>query len=280
VLEVLRSERFVDSSPTEAYFTLLDEGTYLASCSTYYRLLRAHGELHERRRQATHPKRARPELMAEGPNCVWSWDITKLKGPKRGDYFDLYVVLDIFSRYVVGWVVAPFESGHLAAELIADAVARHRVEPGQLSVHADRGSSMTSNPVTSLYAFLGINRSHSRPHVSNDNPYSEAHFKTMKYSSDFPPRFGSLSDAGAFCEGFFAHYNHEHRHSGIAFHTPASVHYGTANEVRYQRAETLDAAYSANPTRFGNRRPTPPQLPTAAWINEPLELDECTQRRG
>ena len=278
VLAQLHSERFVDDSPTQVYFTLLDEGTYLASPSTYYRLLRANGEVAERRRQATHPARVRPELVATKPNEVWSWDITKLKGPKRGEHYDLYVVLDIFSRYATAWCVAPFESGQLAAELIEDAVVRHQVQPGQLSVHADRGSSITSNPVTSLYAFLGINRSHSRPHVSNDNPYSESQFKTLKYSPTFPERFGSIHDANAFCERFFAHYNHEHRHSGIAFHTPASVHYGTAAEVRGQRAETLDAAYSANPMRFNNRPPSPPQLPTVAWINEPILADEIAQR--
>jgi putative transposase len=205
---------------------------------------------------------------------VWSWDITKLKGPRRGDYYDLYVVLDIFSRYVVAWCVAPSESGELAKELIADAVARHNVPPGQLTIHADRGSSMTSNPVTELLTFLGIGRSHSRPHVSNDNPYSESQFKTLKYCPAFPERFGCIEDARAFCEAFFAYYNHEHRHSGIGYHTPASVHYGTASEVRAQRAATLEAAYAANPTRFGHRRPQPPKLPKLAWINEPVPPEE------
>lgn len=270
IVDVLRSPRFVDCSPDQVYFTLLDEGTYLASVSTFYRILRANHEVRERRRQATHPPKKRPELVADRPLVVWTWDITKLKGPKRGEYFDLYVILDIFSRYVVAWCVAPSESGELAKELIGDAVARHRVPPGQLSIHADRGSSMTSNPVVELLAFLGIKRSHSRPHVSNDNPYSEAQFKTLKYCPSFPERFGCIADARAFCERFFAAYNHDHRHSGIGYHTPASVHYGTAAEVRALRAETLGAAYAANPARFGHRRPTPPELPTAAWINEPL----------
>jgi putative transposase len=271
ILDVLRSERFVDRSPAQVFHILLDEGTYLASVSTYYRLLRAAGEVRERRRQATHPPRVRPELVARRPLVVWSWDITKLKGPKKGEYFDLYVVLDIFSRYVVAWCVAPSESGELAKALIADAVARHQVPPGQLTVHADRGSSMTSNPVVELLAFLGIGRTHSRPHVSNDNPYSEAQFKTLKYCPAFPERFGCIQDARAFCETFFTHYNHEHRHSGIGYHTPASVHYGTATDVRAQRQVALDAAYAANPTRFRHRRPEPPKLPTVAWINEPTE---------
>jgi putative transposase len=280
VLRVLRSERFCDCSPAQVYFTLLDEGVYLASESTFYRVLRSNDEVRERRRQATHPAKVKPELVADTPLVVWSWDITKLKGPKRGEYFDLYVVLDIFSRYVVAWCVAPSESGELAKELIADAVARHRVPPGQLTIHADRGSSMTSNPVTELLTFLGIGRSHSRPHVSNDNPYSESQFKTMKYCPAFPERFGSIADARSFCEAFFNYYNHEHRHSGIGYHTPASVHYGTAGEVRAQRAETLEAAYVANPTRFGKRRPRPPKLPTVAWINEPVPAGEIESEAG
>jgi putative transposase len=269
ILGVLRSERFVDLSPAQVFHVLLDEGVYLASVSTFYRLLRVNGEVRERRRQATHPPRVRPELVARRPLVVWSWDITKLRGPKRGEYYDLYVVLDIFSRYVVAWLVAPCESGELAKELIADAIARHQVPPGQLRVHADNGSSMTSNPVVELLTFLGIGRSHSRPHVSNDNPYSESQFKTLKYCPAFPERFGCIEDARAFCHTFFAYYNHEHRHSGIAYHTPASVHYGTATEVRAQRQVTLDAAYTANPVRFRHRRPEPPKLPTVAWINEP-----------
>ena len=277
VLAVLRSPRFADSSPAQVYFTLLDEGIYLASESSFYRILRAAGEVRERRRQASHPAKKKPELMAARPLVVWSWDITKLKGPQRGDYYDCYVVLDIFSRYVVAWCVAPSESGELARELIADAIARHQVPPGQLTIHADRGSSMTSNPVTGLYTFLGIRRSHSRPHVSNDNCYSEAQFKTLKYCPAFPGRFGSIQDARAFCEAFFSYYNHEHRHSGIGYHTPAAVHYATAAEIRAQRAETLQAAYAASPGRFRHRRPEPPQPPTMAWINEPLPAQETTQ---
>jgi len=279
VLETLDSERFVDKSPAATHAILLDEGTYLASESSYYRLLRERGQSGERRRQASHPARVRPELVARRPNVVWSWDITKLKGPKRGEYYDCYVVLDIFSRYVVAWLVAPSESGELAKELIADAVARQRVEPGQLSIHADRGSSMTSNPVVELYSFLGISRSHSRPHVSNDNPYSESQFKTMKYCPAFPEHFGSIQDARTFCDAFFTYYNHDHRHSGIGYHTPASVHHGTAAEVREQRRETLAAAYAANPTRFRHRHPEPPALPSVAWINEPIEQKEEPEQK-
>ena len=269
VLDALAEPRFVDLSPAQVFHILLDEGTYLASVSTFYRVLRTHGELTERRRVASHPPRVRPELVAHGPNAVWSWDITNLKGPKKGEYYKLYVVLDIFSRYVVAWCVAPVESAELASELIAGAVAEQGVVPGTLNVHADRGSSMTSDQVAGLLAFLGISRTHSRPHVSNDNPYSEAQFKTLKYCPAFPERFGSLEDARAFCRVFFEYYNHEHRHSGIGYHTPASVHLGTADQIRAKRTETLNAAYAANPRRFRHRRPVVAKLPTVAWINEP-----------
>lgn len=266
VLARLNSSRFADKSVAQTWATLLDEGEYLCSMSTMHRLLRAAGQAGERRRQAVHPPRTKPELLATAPGDVWSWDITKLRGPERGVYYDLYVIIDIFSRYVVGWTVAAREDADIAAELIADAVMVHGAPD---SVHADRGTSMTSKPVAQLLVDLGVARSHSRPHVSNDNPFSEAQFKTLKYAPAFPDRFGSLADARAFCETFFAYYNHEHRHSGLGLHTPASVHHGTAAEIRAQRAATLQAAYAANPARFGRRRPTPPQLPTAAWINQP-----------
>jgi putative transposase len=282
VLAVLDSERFCDCSPAQVFYTLLDEGTYLASQSSFYRLLRERGQSGERRRQASHPPRVRPELVACCPNRAWSWDITKLKGPKRGEYYDCYVILDIFSRYVVAWLVAPSESGELAKALIEDAVTAQGVKPGELTIHADRGSSMTSNPVTALYELLGIGRSHSRPHVSNDNPYSESQFKTMRYCPAFPERFGSIQDARRFCEDFSSYYNHDHRHSGIGYHTPASVRYGTAAEVREQRRETLAAAYAGNPARFRHRHPEPPKLPklpSIAWINEPIEQkDEPGQK--
>ena len=219
-----------------------------------------------------------PELMASGPNQCWSWDITKLRGPDRGVWFDLYVIIDIFSRYVVDWMVAPGESAELAKAFIARAVAGQGVAEGTLTIHADRGTSMTSKPVAELLADLGIGRTHSRPHVSNDNPYSESAFKTLKYCPAFPERFGSIEDARAFCEQFFAYYNHEHRHSGIGLHTPASVHHGTATEVRAKRASTLDAAYAANPGRFRHRRPSPPKLPTVAWINKPTIENDAQKK--
>lgn len=265
VLARLNSARFADKSVAQTWATLLDEGEYLCSMSTMHRILRTAGQAGERRRQAVHPPRVKPELLATAPGQVWSWDITKLPGPARGVYYDLYVIIDIFSRYVVGWTAAG-EDAQIAKALIADAVAVHGA-PG--SVHADRGTSMTSKPVAQLLVDLGVARSHSRPHVSDDNPYSEAQFKTLKYAPAFPDRFGSLADARVFCEAFFAYYNHEHRHSGLGLHTPASVHHGTAAEVRAQRAATLQAAYAANPARFGHRRPSPPKLPTAAWINQP-----------
>lgn len=268
VLQVLNSDRFADRSVAQAWATLLDEGTYLCSQSTMHRILREHGLAGERRRQATHPARARPELVATGPGQIWSWDITKLKGPDRGVYYDLYVVLDIYSRFVVGWTIAAREDADIAKDLLEQAMGVHGVPD---AVHADRGTSMTSKPVAQLLVDLGVARSHSRPHVSNDNPYSEAQFKTMKYAPVFPDRFGSLAGARAFGEEFFSYYNHEHRHSGIGLHTPASVHYGTVGQVRAQRQATLDAAYAAHPERFGHRQPQAPSLPQAAWINQPSQ---------
>lgn len=268
VLAALTSEEFADKSVAQAWATLLDEGTYLCSMSTMHRILRENGMAGERRRQATHPSRKRPELVATGPGQVWSWDITKLKGPVRGVYYDLYVVLDIYSRFVVAWTVAAREDAEIAVAMLEQAMGTHGVPA---AVHADRGTSMTSKPVAQLLVDLGVDRSHSRPHVSNDNPYSEAAFKTMKYAPVFPENFGCLADARAFSEQFFGYYNHEHRHSGIGLHTPASVHFGTARQVRAQRQQTLDAAYAAHPERFGHRRPEPPKLPKAAWINQPSQ---------
>jgi len=269
ILGVLRSEEYCDLAPAQVWARLLDDGIYLCSISTMYRLLAIAGENRERRRQRTHPARKKPELLATAPNRVWSWDITKLQGPERGVYYELFVIIDIFSRYVVGWMVSPAETGQLAKEFIEAAITAQGIDRDQLAIHADRGTSMTSKPVAQLLVDLGVARSHSRPHVSNDNPYSEAQFKTLKYCPAFPGRFGSIEDARSFCSTFFEHYNHVHRHAGIGLHTPASVHYGTAAEIRAQRAVTLAAAYTANPARFRHRRPTPPKLPTVAWINEP-----------
>jgi putative transposase len=266
ILAVLGSDRFVDKSVAQTWATLLDDGVYLASMSTMHRILRAAGQARRRGRAATHPPRTRPELMATAPVQVWSWDITKLKGPGRCDYYDLYVILDIYSRYVVDYTVAATEDGELATELIDRAIAVHG-RPH--TIHADRGTSMTSKPVAQLLVDLGVTRSHSRPHVSNDNPYSEAAFKTLKHAPAFPERFGSLTDARAFCDDFFTYYNHEHRHSGIGWHTPASVHHGTATQIRAHRAQTLTRAYHAHPDRFRHRPPQPPKIPTTAWINDP-----------
>jgi putative transposase len=269
VLRVLHSEEHVDEAPATVYAKLLDQGTYLASVPTMYRLLRADGEVRERRRQATHPARVKPELMAGAPNVCWSWDITKLAGPAKWTYYYLYVILDIYSRYVPGWMLATQELATLAERLLADTVTKQGVERDQLTVHADRGSSMASKPVAFLLADLGVTKSHSRPHVSNDNPFSESQFKTLKYRPEFPERFGSPEDARAFCRTFFSWYNEDHRHSGIGFHTPVDVHYGRAGLVREQRAEVLTAAYVAHPERFVRKPPVPPELPGAVWINKP-----------
>jgi len=277
ILAELHAERFVDASPAAVYATLLDEGTYLASERTMYRILAANQEVRERRAQLRHPAYAAPELLATAPNELWSWDITKLRGPAKWSWFYLYVILDVFSRYVPGWMVATRESAALAERLIADSVGKQGIEPGALTIHADRGSSMASKPVALLLADLGVAKSHSRPHVSNDNPYSEAHFKTLKYRPGFPARFGSIEDARAFCRTFFTWYNTEHRHSGIGLLTPATVHAGRAEEVRAARAVTLAQAYAAHPERFVRRPPTPPELPTAVWINPPSKKEVPTQ---
>lgn len=259
------------------YATLLDEGTYLCSESTMYRLLRERGETGDRRRQATHPAKVKPELVAAAPNRVWSWDITKLRGPVKWTWFYLYVILDIFSRYPVGWMVASRESDILAERLISESVRKQKIDRGQLTLHADRGSSMASKTVAFLLADLGVTKSHSRPHCSNDNPYSEAQFKTLKYRPDFPERFGSIEDARVFCDRFFGWYGHEHRHSGIGLHTPADVHYGRAHAIREARSQVLTAAYLATPERFVRKHPEPPELPEAAWINKPHEKEEAAQ---
>jgi len=269
IAAVLHSERFADAAPAEAWATLLDEGTYLGSVSTFYRVLRSHGEVRERRRQATHPAAVKPELAADRPNRVWSWDITKLHGPAKWTYYYLYVILDIFSRYATGWMVATGESAALAERLIAETCARQRITGGQLAIHADRGSSMTSKPVAFLLADLGVTQSHSRPHVSNDNPFSESQFKTLKYRPDFPARFASIEAARAHCQDFFSWYNNAHRHGGLGLHTPADVHYGRAGAVQAARASVLTGAYAAHPERFVRKPPQPPRLPQPSWINRP-----------
>jgi putative transposase len=272
VLEILHDERFVDQAPASIYATLLDEGRYVCSVPTMYRVLRAADEVHERRRQARHPATVKPELVAAGPNSVWSWDITKLLGPKKWTYFHLYVIIDIYSRYVPGWLLAKHESAELAEHFIAETIRKHNVVANQLTIHADRGTSMASKTVALLLADLGVTKSHSRPHCSNDNPYSEAQFKTLKYRPDFPDRFGSIEDGRAFCRRFFQWYNGDHRHSGIGFHTPAAVHFGRAESIQLDRARVLEAAYTTHPERFVRQLPVPPPLPGVAWINKPMEV--------
>jgi len=269
VVEVLHSRRFIDKAPAAVWAELLDEGRYLCSIRTMYRILAARLEVKERRRQRRHPQYAKPELLATGPNQCWSWDITKLKGPVKWSYYYLYVVLDIFSRFVVGWMVATQENSGLAKVLISQSCSKQEIEPGDLTLHADCGSSMGSKALALLLADLGVTKSHSRPHVCDDNPYSEAQFKTLKYRPEFPPRFGTLQEARIFCREFFNWYNLEHRHSGIGLHTPEDVHYGTATATRRDRAQALEAAHLRFPERFPNGKPVPPKLPKAVWINPP-----------
>jgi putative transposase len=278
LLDTLDSERFVDTAPAAVHATLLDEGSYLGSVRTMYRLLAANGACRERRDQRRHPTYSKPELLAVAPNQVWSWDITKLRGPAKWTAFHLYVILDIFSRHAVGWMVAPRESAELAEQLIAETVAKHDIEPGTLTLHADRGASMRSKPVAALLVDLDIAKSHSRPHVSDDNPFSEAQFKTLKYRPDFPARFGCIEDARAHCQAFFTWYNTAHRHSGIAYMTPHSVHYGQADAMFVTRETTLDAAFCSHPNRFKGKNPRPHPLPQAVWINPPA-LDKIAPKQ-
>jgi putative transposase len=282
VLAVLHEPRFVDLAPAEVYATLLDEGQYLCSERTMYRLLTAHQEVRERRNQLRHPRYAAPELLARRPNELWSWDITKLLGPAKWTYFYLYVMLDVFSRYVVGWMVAHRESATLAERFIRATCGRQGIDRGQLIIHADRGPAMTSKPVALLLADLGVTKTHSRPHVSNDNPFSEAQFKTLKYRPAFPTRFGSIQDARAHCHNFFPWYNVEHHHSGLGLLTPHDVHYGLAEHRVAARAIVLAAAYAAHPERFSGGLPQPSARPTEVWINPPgpERLESCLAGSG
>lgn len=278
VLEVLTSERFCDDAPREVYATLLDEKQYFCSISTMYRILWANHAVRERRNQLRHPAYSAPELLATKPNQVWSWDITKLKGPEKWSHYFLYVILDIFSRYVVGWMVANRESSVLAIQLIEETCIKQGIKPGQLTLHADRGSSMKSKPVAFFLSDLGVTKTHSRPYVSDDNPYSESQFKTMKYRPHFPANFGSIQDARSFCQRFFSWYNTEHHHSGIGLHTPRNVHDGRAAMIDDERRVTLATALDLHPERFVRKTIAPPRLPTAAWINPPqprIDLTQC-----
>ena len=265
----MHSDRFMDQAPHEIYATLLDEGRYLCSVRTMYRILEQESEVRERRDQLRHPAYAKPELLATAPNQVWSWDITKLLGPAKWTYFYLYVILDIFSRYVVGWMLAGRESATLAQRLIEETCHKQAIAPDQLTIHADRGSSMTSKPVAFLLADLGITKTHSRPHTSNDNPFSEAQFKTLKYRPEFPERFAGIEEARAFCQSFFSWYNQEHHHTGIALLTPQVVHYAQAEKVLEARRNILNEAYRLHPERFVKGQPRLSPLPEGVWINPP-----------
>ncbi len=269
VLELLHSERFVDQAPASVYAQMLDEGRYLCSVRTMYRILQAHGEVRERRNQRRHPHYQRPELLASGPNQLWSWDITELRGPHKGMSYPLYVLLDVFSRLVVAWLLAHRENGVLAAKMIREAGLRQGVEADQLTVHADRGPAPASKPVAELLTDLGIEKSHSRPRVSNDNPYSESQFRTLKYRPGYPNRFAGYEHALAWCREFFPWYNYEHRHSGIAYLTPADVHYGRAAAILQARRATMQAAYDSHPERFVSGSPLIATLPEAVYINPP-----------
>jgi putative transposase len=280
VLTVLHEERFQDRSPAAVQATLLDEGQYLCSIRTMYRILEDEGETGERRDQLVHPAYQRPELLATAPNQLWSWDITKLRGAAKWTYFYLYVILDVFSRYVVGWMIAPREGAELAKQFIEETIGKQQVPAGQLTIHADRGKVMTSKPVAFLMADLGVTKSHSRPYVSDDNPYSESQFRTLKYRPEFPDRFGCIQDSRAFCQDFFHWYNHEHRHSGIALLPPAVVHFGETETVLAHRQTVLDAAYQAHPDRFVRRPPTPLSLPSAVWINRPVPPGQKTEEKS
>ena len=279
MLDQLNSKRFADQSPYQVYAKLLDEGEYLCSIRTMYRILDDNQSVRERRNQLTHPTYKKPELLASGPNEVWSWDITKLKGPEKWTYYYLYTIIDIYSRYTVGWMLAHRESADLAKKLIEETIEKQQVPPDQLIIHSDRGPSMTSHSVAHLLAALGVTKSHSRPHVSNDNPFSESQYKTLKYRPNFPKRFGSYQDALAFCRQFFDWYNNEHYHSGIGLLTPGSLHFGQATDILDTRKETLKQAWQQHPERFVNGVPAPAELPKAVWINPPNRATQANEKK-
>jgi len=278
VLDLLREPRFVDLAPAEIYACLLDEGVYHCSIRTMYRILHAHDEVRERRQQLRHPVYQKPELLAESPNQVWSWDITKLMGPAKWSYFYLYVIIDIFSRRVVGWHIADAETASVFKPLIDETVRKHDIPSGQLTLHADRGGPMKAKATALLLADLGVTKSHSRPYTSNDNPFSESCFKTLKYQPQFPKRFGCIEDAKAFCRHFFNWYNRDHHHAGIGLMTPDQVHYGQADAIHAARQNILDRAYAANPERFVRKLPNPPNKPTAVWINPPKQKTKFNEQ--
>ncbi len=280
VLAVLPEDRFQDRSPAAVPATLLDEGQYHCSTRTLYRILEQEGESRERRDQLVHPVYHKHELLATAPHQLWSWDITKLPGPAKWTYFYLYVMIDVFSRYVTGWMVAHREQAEWAQRFMEETVLKNEVPPGQLNIHADRGKVMTSKPVAFLMADLGVTKTHSRPYVSDDNPYAESHFRTMKYRPEFPERFGCSQDSRAFCRQFFAWYNREHRHAGIAMLTPSLVHFGEAPVVLAHRQGVLDAASQAHPDRFVRRPPSPLPLPGEVGINKPVSPGSTAEKES
>jgi putative transposase len=269
VLDVLHSESFADQAPAETYAKLLDQGTYLCSIRTMYRILEANQEVRERRNQLRHPPYAKPQLVATAPNQVWTWDITKLLGPAKWSYYYLYVILDIYSRYVVGWMLAHRESQHLAERLIRETLMKEGIHRDQITIHSDRGPAMRSQAVAQFLATLGVTKSHSRPHVSDDNPFSESQFKTLKYRPDFPDRFATFDHGLDFCRRFFRWHNEEHRHWGIGLLTPAVVHTGHADTAVESRASVLAAAHARHPERFVRGLPQPLKPAAEVWINPP-----------
>ncbi len=276
VRETLNSERFMDKPPRQVYAALLDEGRYLCHWRTMYRILATHDEVRERRRVRRHPLYKKPELLATAPNQVWSWDITYLRGAEKWEHYPLYTVLDIYSRYVVGWMIAEVESSDLARQLIAATALKQDIQPDQLTLHADNGAPMRGKPLSQLLVDLGITKSHNRPHTSDDNPFSEAHFKTMKYRPDYPDRFASLAEAQVWARCFFSWYNEQHYHSGLNLLTPASVHYGEATVVQQQRLAVMLAAYAAHPARFVRGEPLTKGAPVAVWINPPTGVTDLS----
>lgn len=269
ILNVMNSDIYMNQTPYEIYASQLDEGKYICSVRTMYRILSENDQVKERRKIRMSTNYKKPELLATKSNQIWTWDITKLKGPEKWTYFYLYVMIDIFSRFVVGWMVAFRELSSLAKEFITETYKRQNIKRDQLTIHADRGTSMKSQPVAFLLSDLGVTKSHSRPYVSNDNPYSESHFKTMKYRPEFPERFNSLAEAREFCRSFFDWYNKDHYHSGIGFLTPESIHYGFAENILENRKKVLLNAFEKNPKRFRSKKPKLKNLPKSVWINKP-----------
>ena len=277
ILSILNSDRFCDHAPRQVYANLLDDGVYHCSWRSMYRILAEKDQVHERRRQHRRHHYEKPELLATSQNQLWSWDITRVKGPGPFHYYHLYVIIDVFSRFVPGFMVAERESAELARELIETSCQRQGIGPQQLTLHSDRGPAMKSKSVALLLSDLGVNKSHSRPHVSNDNPFSEAQFKTLKYHPTFPDRFGCLQDVRAWARDFFDWYNNHHHHASIGLMTPFMVHYGQAERVREQRKQVLEIAYNAHPERFVRGISSPEPLPEAVWINPPNTKKEDTE---